>query len=273
MNLENKPKVSIIMGIYNCENTIKESIESILNQTYENWELIMCNDSSIDNTCNIAREYQKKNPDRIKLIENESNLGLAASLNRCLEYATGKYIARQDGDDISIHNRLEKQVEFLEQNKEYDLVGTRMISFDENKTNGIRGGGIEKPTHIMLTTSTPFCHATIMTRDYVYKQLQGYRVNKYTRRCEDVDLWFRFFEKGYKGYNLQEALYMVRDEIDAYKRRTFKSYLDLTIINIQGYKRVKMPISKYIFIIKPLISAIIPKSIMKKYHDRRCNIN
>lgn len=273
MSLERLPKVSIIMGIYNCESTIKESIESIISQTYTNWELIMCDDMSTDNTYEIAKKYVDKYSEKIILIQNEENSGLAFSLNHCLQYATGDYIARQDGDDMSVKDRFEKQVEFLEKNRKYDLVGSRMISFDENGINGVRGGGVEKPSHIMLTTSTPFCHATIMARSYVYKELNGYKVNKYTMRCEDVDLWFRFFEKGYKGYNIQEGLYMVRDEVDAYKRRSFKSYMHLVIVSVDGYKRVKMPLSKYVYLLKPIVSAIIPKSIMKVYHTKKCTAN
>lgn len=270
---KSKPKVSVIMGIYNCEQTLRESIESIINQTYNNWELIMCDDMSTDNTYKIAKEYVDRYSENMILIQNEKNSGLAFSLNHCLEYVSGNYIARQDGDDLSVKDRFEKQVEFLENNKEYDLVGSRMISFDENGINGVRGGGIENPTYLMLTTSTPFCHATIMAREYVYRKLEGYRVNKYTMRCEDVDLWFRFFEKGYRGYNIQEGLYMVRDVVDAYKRRSFKSYMYLIMVSIEGYKRVKMPISRYIYLLKPLISAITPDSIMKLYHKSKCSTN
>ena len=98
--------VSIIMGIYNCAETLPEAIESILNQTYLNWELIMCDDGSSDDTWKIAIRYAEKYPDKIKILKNESNKGLNYTLNRCLKKATGKYIARMDGDDISMPERL-----------------------------------------------------------------------------------------------------------------------------------------------------------------------
>ena len=139
------PKISVIMGIYNCEKTLDESIESIINQTYRNWELIMCDDASSDNTLSIARRYESLYPKKIKVIENKRNLSLAPTLNRCLEFATGKYIARQDADDISLNNRLEIQLNFLEDNKGYDLVGSQMISFNENGVNGVRGVNIDIP--------------------------------------------------------------------------------------------------------------------------------
>ena len=89
MNAGAQPKISVIMGIYNCEETLAESIESILSQSYKNWELIMCDDASTDGTYQIARRYADHYSDRITLIQNKTNQRLAASLNRCLTYATG----------------------------------------------------------------------------------------------------------------------------------------------------------------------------------------
>ena len=137
----NKPKVSIIMGIYNCEQTLEESIKSIINQTYDNWELIMCDDCSIDNTYKIAQKYKDIYPNKIKLLKNDKNMTLGPTLNKCIEYVTGKYIARQDGDDLSERYRLEKQVDFLEKNKDISIVGTNMVSFDESGYHGVHSLG------------------------------------------------------------------------------------------------------------------------------------
>src|SRR5690625_1284595 len=102
------PSVSIIMGIYNCENTIARSIDSIIHQSFKNWELIMCDDYSTDNTYHIAKDYSRSFKNII-LIENNKNYGLAYSLNRCLDISKGKYIARMDGDDQSLSKRLQIQ--------------------------------------------------------------------------------------------------------------------------------------------------------------------
>ena len=131
------PLVSIIMGAYNCENTIYDCMESILKQTYENWEFIICDDCSSDHTLEILKKYEK-NDKRIHILHNEKNMRLAASLNRCLEVAHGKYVARMDADDISMPDRLEKQVEFLESHSEYDVTGCNRMVFDENGDKGIR---------------------------------------------------------------------------------------------------------------------------------------
>ena len=266
-----KYKVSVIMGIYNCENTLAESIDSIINQTYKNIELIMCDDCSKDNTYNIAKKYELLYPEKIKVIKNDQNITLGPTLNRCLELATGEFIARQDGDDISVKDRIEKQVNFLLKNKEFDLVGTSMLVFNDKEVKGIRGSNKVIPNKIDLVFDVPFCHATILANSNVYKELNGYNIKKYTTRCEDVDLWFRFFSRGFKGYNLSEALYKVRDDNDAYKRRTFKNYFNLLLTNLNGFRLLNIPFLYYIFLMKPIISAITPKRIMQYYHKRALN--
>ena len=183
-------KVSIIMGIYNCSSTLSEAIDSIIAQTYTNWELIMCDDGSKDNTYDVALSYKEKYPNKIILIKNEKNLGLNKTLNRCLEYATGEYIARMDGDDVSVENRLFKEISFLENNPEYAIVSSPMIYFDENGEWG-ESKAIENPTNLDFVTGTPFCHAPCMVRTEAYKEVNGYSTDDRTLRAEDYNLWFR----------------------------------------------------------------------------------
>ncbi|WP_000591552.1 MULTISPECIES: glycosyltransferase family 2 protein [Bacillus cereus group] len=262
-----KPKVSVIMGIYNCAGTLRESIESILSQTYENWEFIICDDASTDNSYDIASQYAEKYPNKIILIKNDSNLRLANSLNNCLELATGKYIARHDGDDISLPERFEKQVDFLEKNLEYQVVGSSMIAFDEKGIRGTRVmSGVSQAS--ILAYSTPFCHATIMMRAETYDSLRGYRVCRQTRRMEDIDLWIRFFEKGYQGYNLEEPFYMVREDENAYKRRKFIYSIDNAFLIFQACRRLNLSLKSYMFVLKPIISSLTPNFIMNLYHKK-----
>ena len=124
-------RVSIIMGIYNCAPTLSEAIDSILAQTFTDWQLILCDDGSTDNTYSVAKRYLSQNHEKIILLQNKSNMGLNHTLNYCLEVATGDYIARMDGDDISLPTRLEKEVAFLDAHPEYAIVSTPMIFFDE----------------------------------------------------------------------------------------------------------------------------------------------
>ena len=125
------PEISILMGIYNCEGTLDEAIESILSQTYEGWRMIMCDDASSDETYKVAQKYVNKYPDKFILIKNEKNMGLNFTLNHCLKYADTKYVARMDGDDISRPTRFEEQIQFLEENEVFLWVGSNIALIDE----------------------------------------------------------------------------------------------------------------------------------------------
>ncbi|MEA4831267.1 MAG: glycosyltransferase [Oscillospiraceae bacterium] len=265
MNTEKK--ISVIMGIYNCSSTLAAAIESILSQTYDNFELIICDDGSVDRTYEIAKAYADINPEKIKLIKNKKNIKLAATLNRCLEYAKGDYIARMDGDDISVAERFEKQTEFLNTHPEYDLVGTQMISFDETGDVGVREV-IGIPDKKCLVTRNPFAHATIMCRRNVYSVLKGYSIETYAERCEDMELWFRFFAHGFKGYNLQLPLYKVRETAADYKRRKLKYGFGASKVLIKGYRLLGYPLYLYPFALKPILAYALPTSIMKAYHNK-----
>lgn len=264
------PKVSIIMGIYNCERTLSESIESIINQTYDSWELIMCDDCSQDKTYDIADKYRKIYPEKIRLIRNDRNLSLGPTLNRCLKYVTGEYVARHDGDDLYIKDKLEKQVKFLESNKEFDLVGTGMKIFDENGVYGERFLK-ESPKGIDLMKGTTFAHATILVKTKVYRELNGYSESMDRKGVEDYDLWFRFFQKGFNGYNLNDALYEVREDREAYKRKNINRRMNEIKTMLYGRKLLKIEFKYNLYIIKPIITIIIPSKLLMAYHRKKFN--
>lgn len=250
-------KISVIMGIYNCAKTLPEAIDSIVNQTYSNWELIMCDDASTDNTYEVAKEYQKKYPDKIIVIQNKKNSRLAFSLNHCLKYATGEYIARMDGDDISTSDRFEKQITFLKANPDVDMVGSQMQHFsDKGMSNIVKVPS--RPDKYILRNEQPFIHATILTYKRVYDALGGYTVAERTNRAQDYDLWFRFYDKGFVADNIHEPLYLMREDEAAFKRRTFKVRWNAFKTTRYGYKLLNYP--KH-WIIKPAVTMII-KSIV-----------
>lgn len=260
-------KVSIIMGVYNCQSTLESCIKSILEQTYEDWELIMCDDGSNDDTYKIAKYYESKYPEKIKVLKNEMNMKLAATLNNCLNVAQGEYIARMDADDICIKNRLEKQVLFLDNNKEYAVVGTKRIIFDEDGEKGVRGSSGEANPNSMIY-GVPFAHPTIMMRKDVYETLGGYSVGGKVTRCEDMELWFRFFKEGYRGYNLAEPLLKYRESLQDYKKRKIKYGIETSIIMYRGFRSLGYPKITYIYALKPIVSAIVPNRMMRWWHSK-----
>lgn len=232
-------KVSIIMGIYNCEKTLSEALESILNQTYDNWELIMCDDGSTDNTYQIAIDYSKRDK-RIKVIKNEKNMGLARTLNNCLEISTGQYIMRHDGDDIMVKNRIEKQVQFM-QNHDCDACGSAAYVFDEYGVWGTRQV-LESPDKECPVTGSPFIHPTVIMKRESLLEVGGYSDNHLTRqRLEDYDLWVKFFEKGFILRNITEPLIYYREDRNAYRRRKKKFRIAETKARLDACKRLNIP--------------------------------
>lgn len=268
--VNNKKKISVIMGIYNCESTLSEAINSILNQTYNNWELIMCDDGSSDDTYKVAMEYKSKYPDKIIVIKNDKNCGLNKTLNHCLQYASGDYIARMDGDDISIADRFQKEIEYLENHKDIAIVSGPMIYFDENGDWG-QGTSVPNPEKKDFLSGTPFCHAPCMVRAEAYKAVNGYSENKKTLRAEDYDLWFRMYELGYKGHNLSEPIYKMRDDANAYSRRKFKYAINEAYVRFTGFKRLKLPVTSYLYALRPIIVGLLPKPIYMKLHHKSKN--
>lgn len=261
------PKISVIMGIYNCANTLEEAIDSLLNQTYQDFELILCDDGSKDHTKEVAQKYCDTYPEKIRLLVNEHNLGLNKTLNKCLMNATGEYIARMDGDDVSLPTRFEKEAAFLDTRPEYAIVSAPMIHFDETgdwKT----GTAIEKPTIRDFDKHSPFfCHAPCMIRKDAFLQVCGYSEDPRTLRFEDCHLWYKMYAAGYRGYNLQEPLYKMRDDQNAYSRRTLKSRMNAVYVKFVGYKMLKVPIYKYVYVFRALVISLILGLMPEKLYN------
>lgn len=263
----NKVTVSVIMGIYNTESTLAEAIDSIINQTFIDWELILCDDASSDRTYEIAKDYAKKYSN-IKLIRNKKNMGLNYTLNHCLKYATGKYIARMDGDDLSEPYRFEKQVRFLEEHPDIAIVSSLMTCFDENGVWG-QTTAVEYPTNLVFAKRTPFCHAPSMVRKEAFDAVKGYAVDKRLLRVEDYDLWIRMYAEGYKGANILEPLYRVRDDRNAKSRRKFKYRINEVYVRYLGFKRLKQPVSKFPYIFRPLLVGLMPSGLYNLLHKKQ----
>ena len=262
-------KISIIMGIYNCSSTLAESIQSIINQTYSNWELIICDDGSSDDTYLVAKSFSDSHSNII-LIKNENNMGLNYTLNKCLDIATGEYIARMDGDDISLPTRLEKEIQFLEKRPEYALVGTPMIYFNESGDFGV-GSGDREPQCGDFIYGSQFSHATVLVRKEIYDIVNGYSVSSKFLRVEDWHLWVKIYSKGYKGYILSEPLYKMRDDENAFRRRRFKYRINEARVICLAVKELNLSAWKCIFAVKPILTALLPKSVYMHFHKSKLN--
>lgn len=263
-------KISVIMGIYNSRSkkVLKESIDSILNQTYKNFEFIICDDGSSNECITWAKEICK-NDNRVKFIKNEENKGLAFTLNHCLKVAEGDYIARMDDDDISHLDRFEKQIKFLEENKEYGLVGSVMNLFDEQGVWGKRKyKEYVKKEDFLYRVAVP--HPTIMARKDAYNIVNGYRDLKKTYRVEDYDCFMRMFARGIKMYNFQEALLDYREDKICAKKKKYRYRLNEMYVRYNGFKELKiLKFKNYIYVLKPLLAGVIPQKFIKSFQKNK----
>lgn len=257
-------RISVLMGIYNSKDCVRDAVLTIEQQTDQNMEFVICDDCSTDGTFEILRELSVQYPN-IVLLRNKRNHGLAYSLNRCFRHSHGKYLARMDADDLCKPERFARQRAFLEAHPEYDLVGTEMILVDEHGRETFSRHR-RRPTVEVLPLSVPFAHPTVLMRRYVLEALGGYSVEKYTRRCEDLELWYRFFRHGFRGYNLPDYLYIKAQGIDDYKRRKVKHGFEMCYIHLRELRLMRAPFYKYFLAGKPVLSAMIPKRLMKWYH-------
>lgn len=260
-------KVSVLMGIYNCESTLMNAVNSILNQTYGNWELILCDDGSIDKTYEVAYELAQKDK-RIILLRNEKNCGLNITLNRCLSVATGDYVARMDGDDECVCERFERQVGFLETQNKYDIVSSPMIFFDENGDWGYNAVP-EYPTPEQVVVGSPICHAPMMIRKKCIDFVDGYTENQHMLRVEDVNLWIKLYAAGYRCYNIQEPLYRMRNDKNALNRRKYRYRVNSVYVRLLGCQMLRLGPISYIKAIKPMIYGLIPAKIRQIIRRRQ----
>lgn len=261
-------KISIIMGVYNCKDTLDEAIMSIMDQTYEDWEFIICDDGSTDNTYNVAYKYKQHYPNQFIILKNECNKGLNYTLNQCLKYASGEYIARMDGDDISLPNRFETQIQFLQEHKEYSFVSCSSIYFDnQTEIYNIKKDG--EPAINRFAIGSPFCHAASMIKKVAYDAVGGYNESKTRKRVEDYDLWIRMYEMGLRGYNLSTPLYKIREDFNAYKRRKYRYRINEFLVSISAVYKLKLPAYLYIYSLRPLLVGLLPKRLYIYLHNNK----
>lgn len=262
-------KISVIMGVYNCAETLPEAIESILAQTYPNWELILCDDGSNDESFAIADTYRAKFPEKIILLQHSQNLGLNQTLNDCLTVATGDYAARMDGDDISMPERFEKEIAVLDAENDIAVVSCPMIYFDEKGIWGIGRRGEEYPRKEMLIHGTVHCHAPCMMRIEVLRKVGGYSVDKHLLRVEDWHLWLKMYTSGHQGKNLSEPLYQMRDDRNATNRRKFKYRLNEAYVSRLAVKELHLGKWRYVYSLRPILVGLLPKPLYLFLHQKK----
>lgn len=261
-------KISVLMGVYKItdEKILRKSINSILNQTYTDFEFIICDDGSNDGTIDLVKKICERDS-RVKIIQNNTNKGLAYVLNKCFEHSSGEYIARMDADDESKLDRFEKQINFLEKHKDIDLVACCCNLFDENGIYGERvyNEYIEKKDFLY---NSPIVHPTIMLRRKSFERINGYRDIPKTYRVEDYDLFMRMIIDGQKIYTIQEKLFNFREDEKSYARRKYKYRINEFKVRYENFKKMGLLPKYIIYVVKPLIVGLIPGKVLKKIKEK-----
>lgn len=194
-------KISVIMSVYNSEKTIKKSVESIVNQNFNNFDLLIMDDASGDGTFRILQDLDKKYS-LIKLYQNKVNLGLTKSLNILLGQTDATYIARQDSDDISVNSRLQKQFNYLKKNQ-VDALTTRAYIIGSNKK--IPKYSYLLPNNLVIKYKNPFIHGTLLATKECIDKVGGYDEAFYY--SQDYKLFSDLLNKNFKVKILNEILY------------------------------------------------------------------
>lgn len=251
------------MGAYNCERTLRFAIESIIHQTYQNWEFIICDDGSKDSTWQIIQEYTKKDA-RIIGIQNSKNLGHPATLNECFKRSSGSYLARQDADDLSVPHRLERQLQYLEEHPEVDVLSTDAFLCDENWK--IWGEKISRQ-NLKLSDwarGSQINHASVLIRRSIFEKVNGYDSIAY--RVEDYDLWLRMLAIQGKILTLPEKLYTIQWTQKDYIRKRRRDRLREVKYKIKGMLLNRMPFWSYVFVLKSFVLIMLPNFFIYKLH-------
>ena len=208
--MDDKPIVSVILVAFNEERRlIEESIESILRQTFRDFELLIIDDSTNHQTIEVIDEKSGLD-NRIKVLRTNKNKYFSKALNYGLRNAVGKYIARMDPDDISHESRLQLQVSFLEKNHSYSIIGSAIKIINENGLVISSRKYPKSPIMLKLWSlfRNPLAHPTVMMRRDIIDQ--GFLYDEEFAKAEDLELWLRLMKNNYKIYNLQESLLKYR---------------------------------------------------------------
>lgn len=247
--------VSVLMSSYNGAQTIDRAIKSILNQTYRNFEFIICDDGSTDATLRHIKYFANLDH-RIKIIHHSVNKGLQVSLNDCLYISKGSLIARMDDDDYSYRTRFQQEIDFLQNHQQIAFVGVNEFV---TTNNIIYGQEIlpKFPSKMQLFRRVPFSHPAIMIRASVLKNNHGYSTSPKYYKVEDYELWLRLYSKGYYGANIQKNLFEYNINLHNHSHK-YHQYLNTSLLLLHYRKKLNIGIKGYFWIFLPLLKMLIP---------------
>lgn len=266
---EDMPKVSVIMGIYNETNKkqVKEAVDSVLGQSFSDFEFLIYDDGSKDENYKWLEEYCREDA-RIHFSHNPKNRGLSAVLNDCMKQAEGEYIARMDADDISERERFARQVAFLDSHQDYAWVGCHAKLIGESEVWGQREV-TEIPVNTDFLQTSPFIHPTVMFRTEILRQAGGYSEEPMAQRVEDYELFMRLYADGWQGYNIQQYLFYYRESRDSFQKRKYRYRINECRVRYRGFGGMGIRKGNFRYVLKPLLVGLVPAWLNQKLRGRK----
>jgi glycosyltransferase EpsE len=264
--ISDRPVISVLMSVHNNMDTLLDAIDSVLSQTYQNFEFLICDDGSSDETKSCLLDYAENN-DCVRIFLNDDSKGLAHNLNMMLGEARGDYIARMDGDDICYPNRFQEQRSFMSANPEVHILGTAAHIINDNGEKSGRYNWPEKDFDIKkIIWCNPIIHPSVMMRRQALVDIGGYP--NYRRR-QDYALWFHAMASGLKFHNLQKALIQYRIVKRHYKKTNMIEAWRQLKIGWKGYARVGgLNPKAYAIMAWPLARSLMPSKIQQRLQKK-----
>jgi len=257
------PKISILTVVWNEERLLDKFFNNLKDQIFNDWEIICVNNGSGDKSLEKIVEWQKTfPPEKFKIINNKTNIGLTKALNMAIKEAHGKYLARIDPDDSWEKEKLEKQINFLENNLDHGIVGCNHLNIyaESKKKKYVRLPETHEMIAKKLFRRNPFAHSCILARTDLIKSARGY--NEKIKYGQDYDLWLRCFPLT-KFYNLQE--FLCQRSIDggiSVKKQNEQMWQSIKT-RIKYIKKYRYGFKNYLYLIEPLMVIITPNFIKK----------
>ena len=271
--MESAPEISVITGVYNPnEKSFYKAVRSVINQSFINWEMIIVDDGSEKRAKSFIADAEKADG-RIRVISENKNHGLAYGLNRCIRESKGKYLARMDADDLSAPDRFQKQYDFLENNKNYQWVGSDCVFFDRRGPWGYEKTKA-KPAEADFLFNSPFVHPSVMFRKEAVTENGWYNVSEKYKGVEDYELFMRLYASGLKGFNINEPLLFYREDLNSVKRRGGKRRIREAFLRLHGFKSLNV-LKPYTFpfVLKPLAVGLLPDAVYIKLRRKSKKFN
>jgi len=265
------PRVSIILAVHNSSGTIASALESIVRQTFTDWECIICDDGSTDGTLELVRNSIKDSNSKFILLSNSENCGAAHARNRCIDIAGGEYIAIQDADDTSYPTRFEEQVKFVDSFPDVSIVGSYATLSDNSKECWGKLQAPETPKKVDWLKGSQIIHASSLMRRKDVLAIGKY--DERLSRAEDYDLFVRMVAQGFVIRTLPKVLYDIHWDLSDYLRKTKKYRWNDFKVRLKALKMFDIAPYNAIYLLKPLFVGAIPAQLLYKHHYKKFKRN